>query len=596
MPTVNVIQYRRRAAYVLFFVALVAAVRMYFLQADERLWGNWPLLLLLSAWGGIVLLRQHPERLRWLKYSSGVGLLLGISFAPYGSIWAPVLGFVLLLVFVDELAGASVTKRQVFWYAYHAMVLFNVVATWWVANTAIAAGVVANFLNAVFMATVVLLVYQVRRLMPRWWLLGAVGLWIGFEFLHFNWQIAWPWLCVGHTFATAPALAQWFSVTGVFGGSLHVWGSAVLLYRVYANRSATGSEYEVLPVFRSLAKTVVVLVAPLVASLLMYAYAETLEAPTVSVAAVQPNFEPHYRKFRVTEQEQLETFEVLTAEALGELAQLVVYPETSFSGVDEALVQTEPFYGRWLRAAGENPQLRPALITGLSSYRRLAGPTDDPALRTQHLGEQSLYYIAHNSATFVDAEGEPEFYYKSKLVPGVEFLPYRKLLFFFEPLVASLGGTTAGLGRNDAPEVFELRSGVVAAPLICYESIYGDYVRRFVDAGANLLVVPTNDGWWDKSPGYRQHWHFARLRAIETRRWVVQAANSGTSGFIDERGRIVAETNYDEETVLIERVELLSGKTLYVRFGDVIGWVMAGVALFFLGALVVGRVKNRVPT
>lgn len=566
---------------------------MYVLQADERLWGDWPLVFLFAAWMGVVLLRQRPERITYLGWSSAAGILLGISLAPYGALWAPMAGMVMLLILIDRLAMQGASKRQVFWYAYHTMVLFNVIATWWVANTAIAAGIVANFLNALFMAAVVLLMFLARRRLPQYWLGAAVCLWIGFEFLHFNWQIAWPWLCLGHTFATAAVLAQWFSVTGVFGGSLYIMVGAVILYRVYACRHEPGSEYEVRPVYKRLSQALLVVVGPLLVSVLMYAYAEEVDAPIARVAVVQPNFEPHYQKFRTGEREQLAQFRDLTKRALDDLAQLVIYPETSFSSVDEASLEAEAFVGMWDELSAGLDKLQPALITGLSSYRRYARPIADPALRTQQIGQESLYYMAHNSAIAIDGSVSSPLYYKSKLVPGVEFLPYRKVFFLFEPLVASLGGTTAGLGKSDSAAVFPLRTGIVAAPLICYESIYGDYVREFVKAGANVLVVPTNDGWWDDSPGYRQHWHFARLRAIETRRWVVQAANSGTSGFIDQRGRAVAKTKYNEDTVLVEEVQLLSGTTLYVRFGDVIGWIMAFGAVGSLCAIVAKPATNR---
>ncbi len=574
--------YRRPVAFAFLGIAALAALRMYHLQADERLWGVWPLLLLLAAWFGLVLLRQHPGRLPMLGWSSVAGVSLGLSFAPYGAIWSPIFGFAILLGVLARLDRAGASKRQVLWYAYHTMVVFNVVATWWVANTAIAAGIVANFLNALFMAVVALLIFLVRRHRRRAWLAGAVCLWVGFEYLHFNWQIAWPWLCLGHTFAPAPVLAQWFSVTGVFGGSLYVTVSACLVYRVFASRDEAGSEFEVSPIYRNAARAAVAILVPLAVSVVMYAYAKTSGTQMVIVAAVQPNLEPHYQKFRVAEREQLERFRTLTERALAANAQLVIYPETSFSGIDEALVQAEPWVGMWDALAAEAAPLAPALLTGLSSYARLATDNGDPAVRTQSAGAETVHYIAHNSASVLDGGGPVVFYNKSKLVPGVEFLPYRKVFFFFEPLVASLGGTTAGLGRNDSAAVFRLRSGVVAAPLICYESIYGDYVRQFVKRGANLLVVPTNDGWWDESPGYRQHFNLARLRAIETRRWVVQAANSGTSGIIDERGRAIVSTNYDEATTLTGGVALLDGETIYVRFGDVIGWVLAGGACLTL--------------
>ena len=546
---------------------------MWRLAQAEQLWGTLPLFFLLATWLAVVAFRQNAERAHLLAWGSLAGALLGIGMAPYGAIWAPVLGFAGLLILVDRLHAAAVTRRHTLWYGYHAMVVFNVVATWWVANTALAAGIVANFLNALFQAIVILVVAQARRHLPRYWLLGAVVLWVGFEFLHFNWQIAWPWLCVGHTFSTAPALAQWFSWTGVFGGSCYVTLAGVGAYSIWTAR----------PSRRTVATILTAAALPLLGSLVYFLTAEPARGSRVRIAAVQPNFEPHYRKFSIPRGEQLRQFDGLTAEALSRGADLVVYPETSFGGVDEDQFEAEPFYAMWTAQQAYYPGV--GLLTGLSSYRRYASPVDDPALRTQARGPGgAVYYIAHNSALGIDAEGRRSLYYKSKLVPGVEFLPYRRALFFFEPLVARLGGTTAGLGRSDSASVFHYSNGIAAAPLICYESIYGDYVRDFVSRGANVLIVPTNDGWWDDSPGYRQHFDLARLRAIETRRYVVQAANSGTSGFIDERGRAYAKTDYDVAAVTVDEIELLQGQTVYVRYGDVLGWLAAGGAVLVVMA------------
>lgn len=575
-----------------FAIALFVAWQMYQRSAQDLLWGVRPLVLLVASWLGVALLRQVPDRARLLVWSSAAGLLLGINQAPYGAIWAPVLGFSMLLVLVRELVAIGATKKQVLWYAYHAMVLFNVVATWWVANTALAAGIVANFLNALFQALVVLAIFGMAKYQPKVWLVGAIAVWIGFEYLHFNWQIAWPWLCLGHTFAPAPLLAQWFSVTGVFGGSLYVTLTAVCLYRVYSAyglRTRPGVVTAGQPLAHSVILATATSLLPLLASLLLYHMDQDQYVPDarVQVAAVQPNYEPHYAKFEVSPSSQLARFDSLTRAAIGTGADVVVYPETSFGGIDEARLEGASFVGMW-DASAARALLKPSLITGVSSYRRLPGPTADPALRSQVRPDgTTAYYIAHNAAVALPAEDDSlQIYYKSRLVPGVEFLPYRRFLFFFEPLVKRLGGTTAGLGRAPFPKVFSLASGVRAAPLICYESIYGDYVREFVRAGANLLVVPTNDGWWDDSPGHRQHFNLARLRAIETRRWVVQAANSGTSGFVDPFGRAYAKTEYDAATVASHRVGLITGTTLYVRWGDVIGRVMAGGACLLLLSLI----------
>ena len=87
-----------------------------------------------------------------------------------------------------------------------------------------------------------------------------------------------------------------------------------------------------------------------------------------------------------------------------------------------------------------------------------------------------------------------------------------------------------------------LGDGVKVAPVICYESIYGDYVSDYVGDGAQWLAVVTNDAWWRNTAGHKQHFSYAKLRAIEQRKWVGRAANTGISGFINPVGESELES------------------------------------------------------
>jgi len=137
-----------------------------------------------------------------------------------------------------------------------------------------------------------------------------------------------------------------------------------------------------------------------------------------------------------------------------------------------------------------------------------------------------------------------QLYHKSKLVPFVERIPFPRLFKPLEKFSINLGGTVGSLGEQEERTVFTSANGLIkAAPIICYESVYGEYVTDYVKNGANILCVITNDGWWRDTPGYRQHFNYACLRAIETRRSIVQSANTGISGFINQRGEILQATH-----------------------------------------------------
>ena len=147
----------------------------------------------------------------------------------------------------------------------------------------------------------------------------------------------------------------------------------------------------------------------------------------------------------------------------------------------------------------------------------------------------------------------------------------------------NLGGTIASLGIDKERKVFSnpFNKGKIA-PVICYESIYGEYVTEYVKNGANFLGIMTNDSWWGVTQGHQQLMAYAKLRAIETRREIARAANSGISAHINARGDVMADTLYGDRTALFAKVNLYDKMTFYTRSGD----LLTRISIFVLGFLV----------
>jgi len=148
-----------------------------------------------------------------------------------------------------------------------------------------------------------------------------------------------------------------------------------------------------------------------------------------------------------------------------------------------------------------------------------------------------------------------------------------------------LGGTSGGLGSQESPSVFNSPTKsdkTLLAPIICYESIYGEYVTEYSRKGANLFAIITNDGWWDDSPGYKQHMAYARLRAIENRRSIVRSANTGISAVIDPMGNVSQQTNWWEATSFLTEVSINNELTFYAKFGDYLGRIAGFVATLLI--------------
>jgi apolipoprotein N-acyltransferase len=222
----------------------------------------------------------------------------------------------------------------------------------------------------------------------------------------------------------------------------------------------------------------------------------------------------------------------------------------------------------------EHPEAE--ILFGASSWS-VYDQKDRPSANARRFGD-GTWYETHNSALIMDSLGRYSIYQKSKLVPGVEMLPYPSVLGPIDDKL--LGGVS---GRNvGQKEVSNLtfRKEIPIGCAVCYESVYGEHCAKYVRKGARLLAVITNDAWWGDTPGYRQHLNYARLRAIETRRDIVRCANTGISAIIDQKGRILQRTAWWEPAILKGTVNLSGRDTFFVRTGDIVGRI--GVFLFVL--------------
>jgi apolipoprotein N-acyltransferase len=187
--------------------------------------------------------------------------------------------------------------------------------------------------------------------------------------------------------------------------------------------------------------------------------------------------------------------------------------------------------------------------------------------------DADIYYDEYNTAILLNARDSLQLYHKSKLTPGVEILPTYKHFKLLESLAIDLGGTVGSLGTDSIRKVYTTVSTVKASPIICYESIFGEFFGEFVRNGAQVMIIITNDGWWGNTPGHRQHFSFAALRSIETRRSIARSANTGISAFIDQRGDAHQVTRYWEPAAIKGTINANDKLTFYVRHGDYIAWI-----------------------
>lgn len=542
-------------------------------------WGNYPLMLLLPFWlsvnFGYLLLKKSnflsSSRI-WLSIITG--LILGKAFI-YDS---PLLfiGFIPLLLLKAELERQTEkTKMSVHWvFAFNAFVIWNIVATYWVANAALIPACVAILLNSFFMTIPWCSSILFERYFPKVQGFSLIFFWIGFEWVHQSWEISWPWLTLGNGFAFYSKWIQWYDCTGTFGGSLWILLVNILFSKVYQNRRFN---WVYIPI------SLLIVLVPIWIGYYKYDRVN-LSGNLVEVGIIQPNYEPHFEKFSIDQREQMQRFAALSKKARTANTKYLLWPETSFEYIEIDQFDTDWRIQTMKDLIGPDSEM--CLVSGLTTLKTFKeGEHLSDAARENKRGGFPRFYEIQNSAVQISSySNDIPVYVKSKLVPGVETFPYRKLLPFLKPIVDKLGGSVHGLGKQSERSVFHCNS-LSIAPVICYESVYGNYVGDYIRKGAQAIFIMTNDGWWDDSPGHKQHLAFGALRAIEFRRPIARCANTGISCFVDARGDISQALAYGKQGSITGTIAFTNQETFYSKSGDFIAYVcliFSLIALLFL--------------
>jgi apolipoprotein N-acyltransferase len=535
------------------------------------------------------------------------GVLLWLGWPAHGFSFLLLIAFCPLLLVEDYYYRERANYRAFAFYrhAYIAMLSWNILSTWWVFNATIVGGVAAIVLNAMFMALVLVFFHYVRMKTNNLTGYSAlVVLWISFEYFHLNWQCSWPWLTLGNGFANYANTVQWYEYTGVLGGSLWILLANIIFFhlikRVWIDKADAKSKRNV--IIAGIAMVIIPLILSIIVGITYDlnhliikhgALKKGARDPNiVNVVVVQPNIDPYNEKFSGNFMEQLNKMLALADTKVDSTTDYLVFPETALTDPDiwENNWEANGSINVLKNYLARHPHL--SLVTGASSNRNYNRGDSIPASARKYI-DGSGYYDSYNTAIQMNNNYHLQYYHKSKLVPGVETMPFQKLLGPIADLAFKLGGISGTLGTQKEPSVFyNPNNKINVGTAICYESIYGEYVGEYVQKGANLIFIITNDGWWQDTPGYRQHLTYARLRAIETRRCIARAANTGISAFIDAQGNILQRTEWWQPAVIKESLNVYEGLTFYVKYGDYIGraacWLCIPLVLF-LGLSIVRK-------
>jgi apolipoprotein N-acyltransferase len=376
-------------------------------------------------------------------------------------------------------------------------------------------------------------------------------LWVALEYLRSFLLTGFPWANLGYSQYLNLPFIQMADITGPYGPSFIILLVNATLFRVLHQWSKRTF------LLKEVTLTVVILLG-----FLTYGYLkmvavdrQMIQNPPLKIGLVQGNIDQSVKWDESFQKETLKIYEKLSFKVAEEKPDLIIWPETATPFFFQDAKEYQP------SILDIPKKTNSFLLFGTPSYKIQKG-------KVNH----------YNSAYLVSPSGEwVGKYDKIHLVPFGEFIPMQDLLFFIGSLGEGIGDFKSGREIFN----FELPQGKFGV-LICFEIIFPDLCRRFVKRGANFLVTITNDAWFGRTSAPYQHFSMAAFRAVENRVFVARAANTGITGFIDPKGKIVKQGRIFTEEAMNGTIGLSNQKTFYTLYGDIFAWICSFSSILLL--------------
>lgn len=492
------------------------------------------------------------------------GLILGISWPTYGLTSLIFIGFVPLLYVLD--INREKYSFKIFLYIYLTFLMWNTISTNWLFYATFEGMLFAILVNSLLM-TIVFSLYKIvsTKVNKKLSYIFLISLWISFEKFHLIWDFSWPWLNLGNVFSENIEWIQWYEYTGTFGGTLWVLTVNILMYKILKN-IIDNKKLKKLSI-----TTFLIIIIPIAISKYIYNFIE-IDEKQKNIFIVQPNVDPYKEKYSKSNTDSyFYLYNLLEKNKVNNST--IILPETFFS--DGVQINSHNHNELINKLKQIKNKFNSEILSGIELFEIVYDSTKIKEYSNNLYDGRWLNIF--NSAVFIN--DKTDYYNKSKLVVGIEKMPYKEII---EPILGNIlldfGGLTYSRGYDEKRKNFLSSKSFSISPIICYESIYGEYVTEYTRNGSNILAIITNDGWWDVSEGHKQHLSYSRLRAIENRKNIVRSANTGVSAVINYKGEILESVEYGVEGFIKTKVGVNEKKTFYMLYGDFI----YRISLFFL--------------
>lgn len=493
------------------------------------------------------------KAIKHLSLSVLSGILLSLSWPEIGNqAWLIFIAFIPLFISIDKIKN----WRTTFLYAFLSFMIWHILSCWWMWPSTPIGSVSAWIINSMLMAGIISLAKHSSEKI-KWVPLEIIlaFYWLSFEIFHLFWDLKWPWMNLGHVFANHIEWIQWYEYLGVYGGGFWIIIVNGLVFRLLKK-----------PVFIPgkillLIFTLISIIAPI--SFSFHLLNKDLNEPSaLKVSIIQPNVNTYTEKFdALTPLQQSEMIIKLLENT--DSNSIIILPETA---IPESFNIKGPY---------------PKSIDTLLSFSGI-----------NHLKIIGGYYTkdekaSYNSACLIANGRIIDSRNKIKLLAYAEQIPFEFISGYWSQLVHEQGGISKSFGVDEQAKVFNFNDSIKLGTLICFESVFSDIATEMCRKGSQALIVITNDDWWLDTPGHRQHFAYARIKAIETRKWIARSANTGISGIINPKGEIIQSSDYRTETIIKGKVNLNSKQSFFVSHEKQLRWLIIIFSIIiFLSGLV----------
>ncbi len=543
--------------------------------------------------------RKAKNKERLLLILSGT--LLGVSFPPVSFPFTLLMfaGLIPYLKIIESKERLLDINRSTYLMAF----IFSAITIYWVgswqeeADTFLMiSGILLFFVNPAFFLISSTLYYFAKRIFKRNIALYVFPIfWVTYEYLTMITDFRFPWITLGSGLAFFNGFIQAADIVGSLGLSLIVIYINIFLYKAYIYYKISNKKF-----YLNLSTAALIF-----AIVIIYGFVRKssydMPEKKIRVGLIQPNINPWDKWSTGDLNSILQLYLGLSKNAADEGAELLIWPETAMpvylmSGGHQSIVDS--IY-RFLE------QNNVYLLTGMPDllYHSKDNHPDD----AKYNESGDFYYTTYNAILlFSPHTRELQRYGKMKLVPFGEKVPYAdKLKFLANIFKWGVGLTGWNVGRDTTvfsipfPETknnsitYSEKDSLHINGLVCYESIYPDLVAQFVDKGAELIAVVTNDSWYGKLSGPFQHKEYAALRAIENRRSVVRAANGGVSCIINPLGITEIESEMFKKTFVVGDVVIEDEKTFFTNNPLIIPILSSAFSIWIFGIFSLKKIKDK---